>query len=584
MRGEQVSQVTLDPLTLGVIRGVVEQALDETLTTFGRLAFSPVITLGHDYGVGLYSRDSGELLMVDKEAFPLFVWLGQDAVSAVVEAVAVQELRRGDVYLLNDPYLTGTHMHDVKAVAPVMWGEELVCFLCVTGHWADIGGPSAGGFATNATEIYQEGLRIPPIRIARDGELDKDLVSLIMNNVRIPETTIGDLYAQISGVRLGEERMQEILRRFGTETFLSAMSLVADTGEAQMRERIADIPDGTYHYRDCLDNDGVDFDPVWIDCRATISGSDITIDFTGSDPPVRGAFNAPALTTIAAANIAMHHAFPDILLTGGSARPVNVVVTPDVFIGAEFPRACEAYGEVSSRIMDTVLGALWEALPERAQGGIFGTSSNLTIGGADPARGPYIMYAYLGGGQGANRAGDGLNNGPTAIGVALTPQIENYEHSYPVRYHELSLRENSGGLGKYRGGLGVVWEVEIIAGQARMSAMADRASRGAAGALGGAVGAPNVYQIIRADGKIEMLPHLTKCENVPLMTGDRVRRLSPGGGGLGDILERPEELKQADLREGYVSHEAYEEAESAAKLGNRNAVPPHPDDNPAPLV
>jgi N-methylhydantoinase B len=550
----------IDPLTLAVIKGIVEQALDEALTTFGRLAFSPVITEGHDYGVGLYAGDSGELLMVDKEAFPLFVWLGQDAVRAVLAAAPFETLRSGDVFLLNDPYLTGTHMHDVKAVAPVIWHGELVCCLCVTGHWADIGGPSPGGFATNATEVYQEGLRIPPVKIMSEGVLNQDLVSLVMNNVRIPDTTIGDLFAQISSVQLGEERMQEILDRFGSATFLEAMRLVGDTGEAQMRERVDGIPDGSYHYRDCLDNDGIGLDPVWIDCVATVAGTDITLDFSHSDPPVRGAFNAPAMTTVAASNIAMHHAFPDVLLTGGSARPIKVVVGPEVFIGAEFPRACEAYGEVSSRIMDTVLGALWQALPERAQGGIFGTSSNLAIGGTDPARGAYIMYAYLGGGQGANWSGDGLNNGPTAIGVALTPQIENYEYAFPVRYKQYGLREGSGGLGKFRGGLGVVWEVELIRGEATMSAMADRASRGAAGVMGGLPGALNVYEVIRADGTVETLPHLTKCENFPLRAGDRVRRFSPGGGGLGSVSERAPELQQEDLQEGYLSSDAYDQA------------------------
>lgn len=556
-------------MTLAVIKGVVAQALDEILTTFGRLAFSPVITEGRDFGVGLYARESGELLMVEEEAFPLFVWLGQDAVRAVLAAAPIDTLRPGDVFLVNDPYLTGTHMHDVKAVAPVIWEGELVCLICVTGHWADIGGPSPGGFATNSTEVYQEGLRIPPVKIAAEGELDDGLVALIMSNVRLAETTVGDLFAQISSIRLGQERMHEILERFGVETFIEAMRLVSETGEAQMRERIATIPDGSYHYRDCLDNDGITFDPVWIDCVATVSGTDITLDFSGSDPPVRGAFNAPPLTTIAASDIAMHHAFPDVLLTGGSARPIKVIVGPEVFIGAEFPRACEAYGEVSSRIMDTVLGALWQALPERAQGGIFGTSSNLAIGGIDPGRGAYIMYAYLGGGQGANWAADGLNNGPTAIGVALTPQIENYEHNFPVRYHEYALREDSAGLGKFRGGLGVAWEVEILRGEATMSAMADRASRGAAGVMGGLPGAPNVYEVIRFDGTVEQLPHLTKCENFPLKAGDRIRRRSPGGGGLGSLHERDPTLVETDLRERYMSAEAYDRARESTRPTSR---------------
>jgi N-methylhydantoinase B len=550
----------VDAPTLAVINGVVEQALDEVLTTFGRLAFSPVITEGHDYGVGLYDRENGELLMVEKEAFPLFVWLGQDAVRSVIAHVGDGPLGPEDVFLVNDPYLTGTHNHDVKAIAPVFHEGELVCFLCVTGHWSDVGGPSPGGFAAGATDIYQEGLRIPPVKIAVGDELSDDLVSLIMNNVRIPELAFGDLMAQLGSIKLGRERVATAIQRFGVDDFLEAMTMVSSTGENQMRELIDAIPDGSYHYRDCLDNDGNRLEPVWLDVVMTVSGSEITLDFSGSDPPVRGAFNAPRMTTVAASNIAIHHAFPEVLLTGGSARPIEIIAEPTVFIGAEFPRACEAYGEVSSRIMDVVLGALWEAVPERAQGGIFGTSSNLSIGGTDPRRGPYIMYAYLGGGQGANRKGDGLVNGPTAIGVALTPQVEHYEYHYPVRYHEYSIREGSGGLGEHRGGLGVVWDVELVRGEATMSAMADRASRGAAGNLGGEPGAPNVYKVIREDGTEERLPHLTKCENFPLRPGDRIVRYSPGGGGLGPVQRRDPELRDRDLREGYVAQEDYDAA------------------------
>jgi N-methylhydantoinase B len=547
----------LDAITLAVIRGVVEQALSEVLTTFGRLAFSPVITEGHDYGVSLHDRKTGELLMVEKGAFPLFVWLGQDAVRAVLASHKVQTMHPDDVYLLNDPYQTGTHMHDVKAVAPIMWEGEVVCFVCVTGHWSDVGGPSPGGFAADATSIYQEGLRIPPVKLVDAGRLDEDLAALILNNVRIPEITRGDMFAQLSSVQLGQERFRSVLERFGTDEFLEAMKTVVEAGEQQMRDVIRDIPDGVYHYRDCLDNDGIDLDPVWIDAQLTVQGDEMTVDFSNSSPPVRGAFNAPRLTTVAATNIAVHHCYPEVLLTGGSARPIKIIAGPEVFIGAQFPRACEAYGEVSSRIMDTVLGALWQAVPERAQGGIFGTSSNMSIGGDDPARGPYIMYAYLGGGQGANRHGDGLINGPTAIGVALTPQIETYEALYPVLYHEYAIREDSGGLGKFRGGLGVVWDIELVRGDATMSAMADRATRGARGNHGGYDGGTNVYQVIRKDGTVETLKHLTKCENFPIWQGDHIRRYSPGGGGLGDPAERPPELRERDLREGYASESKY---------------------------
>ncbi len=556
--------MSIDPLTLAVVTGALEQALDEVLTTFERLAFSPVISEGHDCGVGLYAHETGDLLAVDRTGFPAFVWLGEDAVRAVIATVDACELDAGDVFLLNDPYLAGTHMHDVKAVAPVIFNAELVCFICVTGHWSDVGGPSPGGFATNATEVLQEGLRIPPLKIMRAGELDANFVELIRNNIRMPETTIGDMFAQLASVQLGQERVGELLERFGVGTVLAVTAALAEASEAQMRERIAAIPDGTYSYRDCLDNDGNSLEPVWIDVRLIVSGSELTIDYSDSDPPVRGAFNAPEITTIAASRIAMIHAFPDVVLSHGAAVPITVVAGPEVFIGAEFPRACEAYGEVSSRIMDTVLGALWQALPEHARGGICGTSSNMSIGGDDLERGPYIMYSYLGGGQGGAPEGDGLTNGPTAIGVALTPQIETFEHAFPVLYHEYAIREGSGGLGEHRGGLGVVWEVELLRGEARMSAMADRATRGAAGVGGGQAGALNVYEVIRADGRSEPHPHLTKCENVPLEAGDRIRRLSPGGGGAGPVAARPEALRDADIEAGLYTQADYADAAKAA--------------------
>jgi N-methylhydantoinase B len=550
-----------DALTLAVLKGVVEQSLDEILLTFQRLAFSPIITEGRDYGVGIYSRGTGDLLMVDKEAFPLFVWLGQDAVRSVERSQAGMAIERGDIFLVNDPYLTGTHMHDVEVIAPVFLGTDLICFLCVTGHWTDIGGSSPGGFATSATEVYQEGLCIPPVRVMHRGKMNDDVVEFIKRNVRLPETAVGDLFAQISSAVMGVEHVEEIVERFGAEMFLDGLRVLSDTAEQQMRVAIGAIPDGTYHYRDCLDNDGIQLDPVWVDCIATVIGTDLKLDFNGSSPPVQGAFNAPRLTTTAASYIAVLHMFPEVLLTAGATRPIDVDVGPNVFLGAEFPRACEAYGEVSSRIMDVVLGALWQAVPERGQGGIFGTSNNMSISGLDREGRPYIMYAYLGGGQGGTWIHDGLCNGPTAIGVALTPQIETFEHAYPVRFREYALRADSGGVGRFRGGLGVVWEVELLHGPATMSAMADRATRGAAGFMGGTNGAPNVLEIIRADGAAESLEHLTKCERFPLSAGDRIRRLSPGGGGIGNVAERAVEARENDLRLGYISARAYADAD-----------------------
>jgi N-methylhydantoinase B len=538
---------------MAVVKGVTEQALDEVATTFGRLAFSPVITEGHDFGATLHDPQTAELLCPDKRAFPCFVWLGRDTVRAVLAAKDKSQMRRGDVFLVNDPYLTGTHMHDVKAVAPIFCEETMVAFLCVTGHWTDVGGRSPGGYAAGATSIHEEGFRIPPVRIVSEGVVDSDMMALILNNTWIPRDTQGDIFAQLSSVQLGQDRLEEIFLRFGPDPALAALHDLSDTGEQLMREIISGIPDGMYHYRDCLDNDGITSDRVWIDLQMTVDGDSIVADFSRSDPPVQGGFNSPLATTVAATHIALHHLFPEVLLTGGSARPVEVIAGPDTVVGAEFPRACEAYGEIAQRVIDTVLGALGSAVPERAVGGMFGTSSLMSVAGVSAAGQPYIYYPYLGGGNGASQQSDGLVNGPTSVGLSLCPQVEVYEARFPVLHHQYAIREDSGGVGRHRGGLGVVWEFELLEGEGMVSAMADRASDGPHGAQGGLPGASTVYEVIRPDGSIDDLPFPTKFENVRIVPGDRVLRFSPGGGGVGDPAERDPQLGERDSREGYVT-------------------------------
>jgi N-methylhydantoinase B len=249
--------------------------------------------------------------------------------------------------------------------------------------------------------------------------------------------------------------------------------------------------------------------------------------------------------------------FSEVLLTGGSARPVEVIAGPDTIVGAEFPRACEAYGEIAQRVIDTVLGALAEAVPERAAGGMFGTSSLMSVAGTTAEGQPYIYYPYLGGGNGASQQGDGLVNGPTSVGLSLCPQVEVYEARFPVLHHQYAIHVDSGGTGRHRGGLGVVWEFELLEGEGVVSAMADRASEGPHGRQGGGPGAPTVYMVIRPDGSVDDIPFQTKFENVHIAPGDRVLRFSPGGGGVGDPAERDRHLMERDLREGYVTVEGY---------------------------
>lgn len=545
--------MAIDPLTLSVVRGSLEQITEEMDLTLKRTAFSPVISEGNDLANGFYARESGEVIVQGKWGLAIFIGIMQFTCAHVIAEAHRRGVEPGDVFLVNDPYAGGTHLMDVGMVKPFYYRGEHLLWMANRGHWPDMGGMVPGGFAAKSTEVYQEGLRIPPVKLFKRGELDEDVLRILMTNIRVAEERAGDLQAHLAAFAVGERRLTRLLERYGRDTVLACMAELKGRSEQQMRSYLAEIPDGTYTYEDFLDSDGVVNEPLRIHLALSIRGSEAHLDFSGSSPPCRGPMNSVISTTRSACYLGFKHMFPDIPVNAGCFAPLHIHAPETTFLNAVPPRpvaGCAA--EVSQRIADVVMGALGRAAPERSQAGIFGTVNNCSLGGTDPERGPYVAYMFNGGGYGAFKGGDGLNYGSPVISVARSQPAELYEQRYPFRIRRFALRSGSGGAGQWRGGLGAEIELEFTGEEGSLAFIAERGRFGPKGWAGGGEGACTVLEVL--DGEARYVPeHLTKDAGIPLRPGTRFRQLTPGGGGFGDPLARDPEAVAADLRNEYIT-------------------------------
>lgn len=547
--------MSLDAITLSVIQAALQQACDEMDLTFSRAAFSPVIAEANDRSDGIYSAVDGSLIAQGSQGLPVFVGVMQHSTRTIIEMIAegrVLAPQEGDIYIVNDPYLGGTHLMDVRFAMPVWRNGAIFCWLSNTGHWPDIGGAVPGGFSASATSVEQEGLRLPPVKLFKKGVLDPEIYAIITSNIRIADQRIGDIRAQAAALHVGRDRLVRILDRYGDETVTEAIAELRRRAAAQMRTHIAAIPDGVYHATATVDSDGVVDQPLTIALAITKTGEELTFDFSGSSPPCIGPMNSVLATTLSSVYLAMRHIFPDVPISAGAFEPLKVLRPAGTFLDAAYPRpvsGCAA--EVSQRIAEAVFAAMVQALPDRVTAAPAGTSGNFALGGFDPARGrDYVMYQISGGGYGGHASGDGLTNGCSTIGISKSPPIEIMEQSYPVLYRRYALREGSGGAGKHRGGFGLSYEVELLRGEARASFVMDHGRTGPQGALGGQDGAVNRVTVIR-EGVAHVPPHLSKEQDIPLKAGDRVCVETPGGGGYGDPADRDPALIAHDVAMGY---------------------------------
>jgi N-methylhydantoinase B len=556
----------LDAITLSVIQAGLQQVCDEMDLTFSRAAFSPVIAEANDRSDGIYSAEDGSLIAQGLGGLPVFVGVMQYSTRTLIEMIRNGRClapEPGDIYIVNDPYLGGTHLMDVRFVMPVYRGGRIFCWMSNTGHWPDIGGAVPGGFSASATAVEQEGLRLPPVKLFKQGRLDPEIYSIICSNIRIAEQRIGDIRAQAAALQVGRHRLLELLDRYGDATVTEAVDELRRRGAEQMRARIAEIPDGTYHSKAYVDSDGVVDEPLTIALAVEKKGNALTFDFAGSSPPCSGPMNSVLATTLSSVYLAMRHIFPDVPLSAGAFEPLSVKRPEGTFLDAQYPRpvsGCAA--EVSQRIAEAVFAAMVQALPDKVTAAPAGSSGNFALGGHDPARGrDFVMYQISGGGYGGNANHDGLSNGCSTIGISKSPPIEVMEQAYPVLYRRYALREGSGGAGKRRGGFGLAYEVELLRGAARASFVMDHGRFGPQGALGGEDGAVNTVTVYRG-GSPHVPKHLSKEQDIPLQAGDRVCVGTPGGGGYGNPFERDPVLVLRDVELGYYTAE-----EAAAKFG-----------------
>ncbi|MCH8168598.1 MAG: hydantoinase B/oxoprolinase family protein [Proteobacteria bacterium] len=546
--------MTLDPITLGVIQAGLQQVCDEMDLSFSRAAFSPVIAEANDRSDGIYSAADGSLIAQGAGGLPVFVGTMQFSTRTILEMIAegsVAAPEPGDVYIVNDPYLGGTHLMDVRFARPYWRDGEIFCWLSNTGHWPDMGGAVPGGFSASATSVEQEGLRLPPVRLFKQGVLDREIYAIICSNIRVAEQRIGDVKAQAAALLVGEARLDRLLDRYGDATVVAAIAELRRRAAAQMRAHIAAIPDGVYRSTAYIDSDGVVNRPLEIRLKITKAGPDLEFDFAGSSPPCLGPMNSVLATTLSSVYLAMRHIFPEVPISAGAFEPLKVIRPEGTFLDAHYPRpvsGCAA--EVSQRIAEAVFAALVAPLPELVTAAPAGTSGNFALGGHDPERGrDFVMYQLSGGGYGGNADHDGLTNGCSTIGISKAPPIEIMEQQFPVLYHRYALREGSAGAGRHRGGFGLDYEVELRRGEATASFVMDHGRFGPQGALGGADGAPNTVTVWRG-GQPHTPEHLSKEQDIALKPGDRVRVCTPGGGGYGDPFTRPPDEVLEDVRLG----------------------------------
>ncbi|GAA4351728.1 hydantoinase B/oxoprolinase family protein [Variovorax defluvii] len=549
----------LDPVTLAVLRGRLEQVADEMDATLYRSAFNPIIAEAHDACHGLYDANTGDTLVQGKSGLPVFVGAMAFAVRATAKAAEARGgMQDGDIWISNDAYDGGTHANDFKLVRPFFRNGRLWCHMASAAHWHDVGGAVPGNYNPAATECWQEAVQIPPVRIVRGGTLDEDVLAILRANTRLPESLWGDLNGQLAALELGARRLHGLLDEYGDVLVLQALGELRGRALKLMRSHIASLPDGCYSFEDQLDNDGITPEPLTIALDMTVAGERLSLDFSRSSPQCAGPVNISRATAVAACYVALKHLFPDVPANAGVLDAVDFRIPDRLVISAERPRPMGGYTETILRMIDVIFSAAAQADPRRAVAQAYGTINALSIAGhrSDAGREGqrWVMFSFFGGGHGAHAGGDGLSHGNAPISTATIPPLEILEAAYPVRFTEWSLRSGSGGDGQYRGGLGAVYEIELLEKDAEVFVFGERGSSPPKGIAGGGAGALNVFRYQNA-GAWHVPPMVSKMRGIRLVRGDRVRLETPGGGGWGPPAERAREARERDRAMGYVGDE-----------------------------
>ena len=540
----------VDPITVEIIRNALNSAADEMGVNLARSAYTPIIYEIKDYSVALFDQDCR--LLGQAPGLPIFLGALEDAVKVTVTKYGAENMAEGDVYLVNDSYEVGSHLNDISLFTPVFFEQELVGYAASKAHWIDIGAMEPSQTMAS-TDIYQEGYRIPPTRIVRKGRLNKELLEFFMANSRMPRSIHGDFYAQVAACRTGEQRLQDIFRRFGRERFQLAVNEIFEQCERLDREVVEALPDGEWEAEGFMDSDGTHDDPVKVKLRVKIEGSDIYMDLTGSAPQTGGCLNSGFSQTVSAARLAFKFLInPDVPPTGGTFRNLHVYAPPRSIFAAQEPAACQYYYPHAGLMIDLFIRLMANVMPDQVTGAQCADPMNVMFNGIDHATGEtWVAGEAVALGWGASRDRDG-ENGLANYGGG---DLKNYpaevmEAKFPLRVIEYSLSQDSGGAGRRRGGLAIHREFETLGEPLHVSLWLERSVTGPWGIFGGHQGGTPKVEVERPG--YEVIRKL-KASHIVCPEETRIRVTTGGGGGYGDPLERDRELVEWDLADGYVS-------------------------------
>ncbi|MDX1781293.1 MAG: hydantoinase B/oxoprolinase family protein [Thalassovita sp.] len=555
----------IDPITLAVLSGRMEQIADEMDATLFRAAFNPIIAEAHDASHGLYHAASGDTLVQGKSGLPIFVGVMSFAVKAVIDKAAADgDLADGDIFIFNDAHIGGTHLSDMRLVRPYFRDGELFCYLASVGHWHDLGGAVPGNYNPAATDAFAEAFILPPVRLARAGVVNQDIIDILMRNTRLPQSAQGDLNGQLGALDLGVKRMDELLDEYGAETVKAALDALGGRAETLMRSELNALPDGRWEAVDFLDNDGVTDEPLPIKVALEIKGDRMVLDFEGTAPRCAGPVNIAYPTAVATAYVAIKHIFPALPANAGVMRPIDVKIPEGSLLSAEFPAPVGGYTETILRMIDVIFSAMAQAAPDMVVGNAYGTINALSIAGRRKNGQPWVMFSFYGGGHGGTPEGDGLNHGNAPISTATIPPMEILESAYPVMFRQWALRPDSAGAGAQRGGLGAVYEIEVLEENgAEAFLFGERGRFAPQGVAGGEASVTNHFSYQQDDGWHEP-PMASKMRGISLKQGQAVRLETPGGGGYGPSEGRDPAKVARDVALGFLSPEKATELYGAA--------------------
>ena len=537
----------VDPITREIIQNALSASADEMAMALYRTAYSTIVRDCLDFSTSLCDS-SGEMI-AQGVTTPLHLSSVPFAMESLFRKFG-SAIEPEDLFIMNDPFDGGMHIPDIFIVKPIFWEGRRVAFAVSTAHQLDMGGRLPGSSACDNTEIFQDGLRIPWLKLYRRGEPDEAIFALLRANVRVPHMTLGDIRAQLASCHIGERGIHDLIRRYGPETFTRCASDLIGYTERLVRAEIASWPDGSHSFTDYLDNDGVGGGPVRIHVTVTVEGDTLTADFTGTDPQVRGALNCTLSFTASAVALCVRSVLrEDIPNTAGMFRPLRIVAPEGTVVNATFPAASSMRGVTGFRMIDALYGALAGLLRDRVFAAGEGGNTLVIIGGVRDGGGRYVYYELMSGTWGARPDRDGNDGLCNPANVASNIPVEQAECEYPIRIERYGLVADTGGAGLYRGGLAIEREWRLLEGEAHLAIRSDRRDHRPYGLYGGKPGTPSINLLRRGD-ESEVLPTMI---STTMRAGERVYHRQPGGGGWGDPHLRPVEAVVRDVSDGKLS-------------------------------